>query len=159
MIHQKEKNLLKNWEIVSVNPNEKNWNWKDLFCYWGTNIQSIIGFSLISSLYLIYNINFLIVLLGTLIASILVYFFSNLIGKPSQTSGLPFPVILRTSMGVNGARYIALLRGLVGIFMFGVQTYFISKSIGYLIRITLFSIDNTLLNHEIFLSFNCVILV
>ena len=75
MIHQKEKNLLKNWEIVSVNPNEKNWNWKDLFCYWGTNIQSIIGFSLISSLYLIYNINFLIVLLGTLIASILVYFF------------------------------------------------------------------------------------
>ena len=75
MIHQKEKNLLKNWEIVSVNPNEKNWNWKDLFCYWGTNIQSIIGFSLISSLYLIYNINFLIFLLGTLIASILVYFF------------------------------------------------------------------------------------
>ncbi len=153
MIHQKEKNLLKNWEIVSVNPNEKNWNWKDLFCYWGTNIQSIIGFSLISSLYLIYNINFLIVLLGTLIASILVYFFSNLIGKPSQTSGLPFPVILRTSMGISGAKYVALLRGIVGIFMFGVQTFFISKSIGYLIRILIFSIDSNILEQDYNLVF------
>ena len=141
MIQQKENFPLKNWEIVSINPNNKNWNWKDLFCFWGNNVQSVIGFSLIASLYLVYNLNFLTVLIGCLIASFLVYIFANLIGKPSQKHGLPFPVILRTSMGINGARYIALLRGLVGIFMFGVQTFFISKSIGYLIRITLFSID------------------
>jgi len=45
VIQQKEKSNLINWEIVSVNPNNKIWNWKDLFCYWGANIQSIIGFS------------------------------------------------------------------------------------------------------------------
>ena len=56
MIQQKEKNQLQNWELVSVNPNDKNWNWKDLFCFWGVNIQSVIGFSLIASLYLIYNL-------------------------------------------------------------------------------------------------------
>ena len=153
MIQDKEKFHLTNWEIVSVNPSDKNWTWQDLFYLWGNSVQSIIGFSLVASLYLMYNLNFLVVLSGCLVASFLVYILSNLIGLPSQKHGLPFPVILRTSMGVNGARYIALLRGLVGIFMFGVQTYFISKSIGYLIRITLFSIDNTLLNHEIFLSF------
>ena len=153
MIQEKENFPLTNWEIVSVNPSDKNWTWQDLFYLWGNSVQSIIGFSLVASLYLMYNLNFLVVLSGCLIASFLVYILSNLIGLPSQKHGLPFPVILRTSMGVNGARYIALLRGLVGIFMFGVQTYFISKSIGYLIRITLFSIDNTLLNHEIFLSF------
>ena len=35
MIQEKEKFPLKNWEIVSVNPSEKNWTWKDLFCFWG----------------------------------------------------------------------------------------------------------------------------
>ena len=142
-----------NWELVSVNPNNKIWNWKDLFCFWGSNIQSIIGFSLIASLYLVYQLNFFIVLIGCIIGSILVYIFSNLIGKPSQKHGIPFPVFLRLSMGVYGARYVATLRGLVGIFMFGVQTYFISKSIGYLIRISLFSIDSTILDKDIFLLF------
>ena len=37
--------------------------------------------------------------------------------------------------------------------MFGVQTYFLSKAIGYLIRIFFFSIDNTILDNEIFLLF------
>ena len=153
MIQQKEKFPLTNWEIVSINPSAKNWTWKDLFCLWGNAIQSVIGFSLIASLYLIYDLNVIIVFLGTLIASLLVYFFSNLIGKPSQKYGLPFPVILRLSAGVNGARYLALLRALVGIFMFGVQTFFISKSIGYLIRITIFKIDPNFLNEDIFLFF------
>jgi len=142
-----------NWELVSVNPNNKIWNWKDFFCFWGSNIQSIIGFSLIASLYIVYQLNFFVVLTGCIIGSLLVYFFSNLIGKPSQKHGIPFPVFLRLSMGVYGARYVAMLRGLVGIFMFGVQTYFISKSIGYLFRISLFSIDSAILDKDIFLLF------
>jgi len=153
VIQQKEKSNLMNWELVSVNPNNKIWNWKDFFCFWGSNIQSIIGFSLIASLYLVYQLNFFVVLSGCIIGSLLVYFFSNLIGKPSQKNGIPFPVFLRLSMGIYGARYVAMLRGLVGIFMFGVQTYFISKSIGYLIRISLFSIDSTILDKDIFLLF------
>jgi NCS1 family nucleobase:cation symporter-1 len=153
VIQQKENFSLRNWEIVSVNPAEKNWTWKDLFCFWGNSVQNIIGFSLIASLYLVYDLNAIIVFIGTLAASLLIYFFSNLIGKPSQKHGLPFPVILRISMGVNGARYVALLRGLVGIFMFGVQTFFISKSIGYLLRIFLFKIDSNILNNEIFFTF------
>ena len=142
-----------NWELVSVNPNNKIWNWKDFFCFWGSNIQSIIGFSLIASLYIVYQLNFFVVLTGCIIGSLLVYFFSNLIGKPSQKHGIPFPVFLRLSMGVYGARYVAILRGLVGVFMFGIQAYFISKSIGYLIRISLFSIDSAILDKDIFLLF------
>ena len=37
--------------------------------------------------------------------------------------------------------------------MFGVQTYFLSKAFGYLIRILIFSIDSSLLNNDIFLVF------
>ena len=153
MSQQKSKKTLINWDLVSVNPNDKNWDWKDLFCFWGVNIQSVIGFSLITSLYLIYNLNTLIVFFGTIFGSLLVYFFSNWIGKPSQKFGLPFVVLLRSSLGVKGAKYFGLLRGLVGIFMFGIQTYFLSKAFGYLIRIIIFSIKPTLLDHEFLLTF------
>jgi len=150
---QKSKKTLINWDLVSVNPNDKNWNWKDLFCFWGVNIQSVIGFSLITSLYLIYDLNSMVVFFGTLIGSIFVYFFSNLIGNPSQKFGLPFVVLLRSSMGVTGAKYFGLLRGLVGIFMFGIQTYFLSKAFGYLVRIIIFSIQPDILDHNIILTF------
>ena len=152
-MQEKSKNILLNWEIVSVNPNDKKWDWKDLFCFWGVNIQSIIAFSLITSLYLVYELNFLIVFLGTLIGSLFVYLFANLIGSPSQKYGIPFPVLLRTSFGFKGAKYFSLLRGFVGIFMFGVQTYFLSKALGYLIRISFYSINNTILDQDIFLIF------
>ena len=153
MIQEKSNIQLTNWELVSVNPSNKIWNWKDLFCFWGNTIQSIIGFSIIASLYLVYELNVSVVFFGTFTAAILIVFLSNLIGKPSQKHGIPFPVFLRTSMGIFGAKYVAILRGLVAIFMFGVQTFFLSKSIGYLIRMSLFSIDSTFLDKEIFTLF------
>ncbi|MFL2886740.1 MAG: cytosine permease [Candidatus Pelagibacter sp.] len=153
MNQEKEKFTLRNWELVSVNPNSRNWTSSDYFNFWAINTQSVIGFSLIASFYLLYDLNSIIVLSGSLIATFLIFIFTNLIGKTSQSSGLPFPVILRLSMGFNGARYIGMLRGLIGIFMFGVQTFFISKSIGYLIRIFLYQIDNQILSNEYLLMF------
>jgi len=150
---QKSKDTLKNWNLVTVNPSNKNWDWKDLFCFWSINIQSIIGFSLITSLYVIYNINSLIVFIGTILGSLLVYFFCNLIGKPSQKFGLPFVVLLRSSLGFRGAKYFGLTRFLVGTFLFGIQTYFLSKAFGYLIRIIFFYFDASLLDQEFFLLF------
>ena len=153
MNQNKTKYSLSNWELVSINPNDKSWDWKDLFCYWGCNIQSVIAFSLIGSLYLIYELNVFVVLFGSLIGSFFVYFFANIIGKPSQKYGLSFPVILRSSLGVKGAKYFGLLRALVGFFMFGIQTYFLSKLFSYIIRIFIFSSDNKILDQDIFLVF------
>ena len=153
MNQPKVKYSLSNWDLITVNPNYKTWNWKDLFCFWGVNIQSIIAFSLIASLYIVYDLNTFVVFFGTILGSFLVYIFSNLIGKPSQKFGLPFVVLLRSSLGFNGAKYLGLLRALVGIFMFGVQTYIISKAFGYLIRILIFTIDSSLLSKDIFSFF------
>ena len=153
MNQDKEKFQLKNWELVSINPNNNNWDWKDYFSLWAVKLQSVIGFSLIGSIYLLYDINSIVVFSGCLFATVLVYFFCNIIGKISQISGLSFPVILRLSMGFNGARYVGMIRGLVGIFMFGVQSFFISRSFGYLLRIFIYKFDNQLLNHEILLIF------
>ena len=153
MTQQKSKKTLINWDLVSVNPNDKDWDWKDLFCFWGVNIQSVIGFSLIASLYFIYDLNSFVVFFGTLIGSLLVYFLSNWIGRPSQKFGLPFIVLLRSSLGVRGAKYFGLIRFLVGVVLFGIQTYFLSKAFSYLLRIALFSYDPSLLDRQIFLTF------
>ncbi len=142
-----------NWELVAINPTNKNWNWTDLFCFWGVNIQSVIGFSLIASLYVIYNLNTFVVFFGSIIGSVLVYFFSNLIGSPSQKYGLPFATLLRSSLGYSGAQFFGFLRSIVGIFMFGIQTYFLSKAISYLIRILFFTMDSSILDKDIFLTF------
>ena len=61
MNQPKVKYSLSNWDLVTVNPNYKTWDWKDLFCFWGNNIQSIIAFSLITSLYLVYDLSFVVV--------------------------------------------------------------------------------------------------
>ena len=153
MSQEKTNIHLTNWDIVGINPNDKNWTSGDIFCFWANNIQSLIGFSLIASLYLVYDLNILVVLASSLIAGTLVAVLANLIGRPSQKYGLPFPVILRSSFGVSGARYIGMLRGIVGLFMFGVQTYYLSKAFTYLIRICLFSIENTILENDILLIF------
>ncbi|MBD1173000.1 cytosine permease [Pelagibacterales bacterium SAG-MED03] len=142
-----------NWNLVTVNPNNKTWDWKDLFCFWGVNIQSIIGFSLIASLYIMYSLNTFVVFFGTILGSFFIYLFSNIIGKPSQKFGLPFAVLLRSSLGFNGAKFFGLIRSLVGIFLFGIQTYFLSKIFVYLIRISLFTIDESILQEDIFIFY------
>lgn len=153
MIPAKDKYQLKNWELVSINPNSRDWHWFDFFNFWAVSIQSIIGFSLIASLYLLYDLNSLIVLSGTLFSGLIIFYLTNLIGSISQNSGLPFPVILRISLGFSAAKYFGLVRGLIGVFMFGAQTFFISKSLGYILRIILYNFDNQLLNHEFLLIF------
>ena len=79
MSRKKVKYSLSNWDLVSVNPSYKVWTWKDLFSFWAVNIQSVIAFSLIASLYIVYNLNTFVVFFGTLIGSLLVYFLAELL--------------------------------------------------------------------------------
>ena len=32
---------LTNWDIVGINPNDKNWTSRDIFCFWANNINFI----------------------------------------------------------------------------------------------------------------------
>jgi NCS1 family nucleobase:cation symporter-1 len=57
----------------------------------------------------------------------------NLIGRPSQKYGIPYPVVARLAFGVMGANLAATVRGVVGIVWYGVQTYFASKAVQVLV--------------------------
>jgi NCS1 family nucleobase:cation symporter-1 len=69
-----------------------------------------------------------------MIVGIMVVFgLMNLIGAPSLKYGVPYPVVARISFGVVGANLAAVVRGVVGIVWYGVQTYFASKAVEVLV--------------------------
>jgi len=57
-----------------------------------------------------------------------VQFFCNLVAKPSQVTGTPYPVICRASFGVLGANIPAIIRGLIAVAWYGIQTYLASAA-------------------------------
>ena len=92
-LEKSKKNLI-NWDLVTVNPNNKNWNWKDLFCYWGVSIQSVIGFSLITSLYVVYNLNAFVVFIDLIF--LIIQRIEGIIFKPCTAIYLKFFMNLKS---------------------------------------------------------------
>ena len=54
--------------------------------------------------------------------------FTNLIAKSSQQTGTPYPVICRATFGVLGANIPAVIRGLIAVAWYGIQTYLASSA-------------------------------
>jgi len=113
--------------------------WFEIFNVWSNDIQSLFGYTLAATLFISYGLNGWAVFAGILLAGFIVMGLVNLSGKPSVLYGVPYPVIARISMGVKGAKFPALVRGIVAIFWYGVQTYFASTALALLF--------NALLDH------------
>ena len=62
------------------------------------------------------------VLVSLVIGIMIVMVFCNLVAKPSQMTGVPYPVINRAIFGVKGANIPAIIRGCIAIAWYGVQT-------------------------------------
>ena len=67
------------------------------------------------------------------LAGFFIMWLVNLSGKPSVKHGIPYPVFARVSMGVFGANFPAMARGLVAMFWYGAQTYAASTAVALLI--------------------------
>ena len=68
-----------------------------------------------------------------ILAGFFISWLVNLSGKPSVEHGIPYPVFARVSMGVFGANFPAMARGLVAMFWYGAQTYAASTAVALLI--------------------------
>ncbi|CUK18123.1 Allantoin transport protein [Ruegeria denitrificans] len=120
---------LYNEDLAPVPVNERDWGWFELFNVWANDVQSLFGYTLAASLFLTYGLNGWAVFAGIVLAGFIVMGLVNLVGKPSVKYGIPFAVMARASMGVRGANFPALIRAVVAIFWFGVQTYFASTAL------------------------------
>ena len=123
---------LYNHDLAPSAPEARTWGVFSLFAMWMSDVHSVGGYTFAASLFFL-GLNGWQVLISMTAGIVAVYFLMNLIGRPSQRYGIPYPVVARISFGVMGANLGAVVRGIVGIVWYGVQTYFASKAVQVLI--------------------------
>jgi len=124
---------LYNKDLAPTDPKNKTWGWFEIFNVWANDVQSLFGYTLAASLFLTYGLNGWAVFLAILLAGFFIMWLVNLSGKPSVKLGIPYPVFARASMGVIGANFPAMVRGIVAMFWYGAQTYFASTAVALLL--------------------------
>jgi len=124
---------LYNKDLAPTDKKKKNWGWFEIFNVWANDVQSLFGYTLAASLFLTYGLNGWAVFLAILLAGFFIMWLVNLSGAPSVKYGIPYPVFARASMGVIGANFPAMVRGIVAMFWYGAQTYFASTAVALLI--------------------------
>src|SRR6201991_1498259 len=123
---------LHNRDLAPVPHDKRTWTGYSIFAMWMSDVHSVGGYTFAASLFLL-GISGWQVLLALAVGILIVYVLMNWVGKPSYVHGIPFPVMARVSMGVMGANLAAVIRGVVGIVWYGVQTYFASKAVATLL--------------------------
>jgi len=125
---------LYNKDLAPTDKKDKTWGWFEIFNVWANDVQSLFGYTLAASLFLTYGLNGWAVFLAILLAGFFIMWLVNLSGKPSVKLGIPYPVFARASMGVIGANFPAMVRGIVAMFWYGAQTYFASTAVALLLK-------------------------
>ena len=124
---------LYNKDLAPTPSSDKNWGWFEIFNVWANDVQSLFGYTLAASLFLASGLNGWAVFLALILAGFFIMWLVNLSGKPSVKHGIPYPVFARVSMGVFGANFPAMARGIVAMFWYGAQTYAASTAVALLI--------------------------
>ena len=106
---------------------EQKWGWYSIFAFWMSDVHSVGGYVFAASLFAL-GLNGIQVFISLLVGISIVLVFANLMGKPGQKAGAPFPVIARMSFGVFGANIPAVIRGLIAVVWYGIQTVLASSS-------------------------------
>jgi NCS1 family nucleobase:cation symporter-1 len=124
---------LYNPDLAPTPKEQKNWGWFEIFNVWANDVQSLFGYTLAASLFLYSGLNGWAVFAALILAGFFISWLVNLSGRPSVEHGIPYPVFARVSMGVFGANFPAMARGLVAMFWYGAQTYAASTAVALLI--------------------------
>ena len=106
----------------------QNWTSYNIFAFWMSDVHSVGGYVTAGSLFAL-GLTSWQVFVALIVGIVIVQFFCNLVAKPSQMAAVPYPVICRAPFGVKGANIPAIIRGLIAVAWYGVQTYLASASL------------------------------
>ncbi len=106
----------------------QRWGSYNIFAFWMSDVHSVGGYVTAGSLFALGLASWQ-VLVALLVGITIVYFFCNLVAKPSQVTGVPYPVICRSVFGVLGANIPAIIRGLIAVAWYGIQTFLASAAL------------------------------
>ncbi|MGY2746791.1 NCS1 family nucleobase:cation symporter-1 [Arthrobacter sp. UYCu723] len=107
---------------------ERKWTSYSFFAVWMSAIHNIGTYTFVAGLFVI-GLTGWQVLAAILIGTGILFFGMNWAGKMGQRTGVPFPVMARISFGIWGANIPALIRAVIAICWYGIQTYLASMAV------------------------------
>src|SRR3982750_3769703 len=107
---------------------DQHWGSYNIFAFWMSDVHSVGGYVTAGSLFAL-GLSSWQGLVSLVVGITIVYFFCNLVAKPSPSTGVPYPVINRSAFGVLGANVPAIIRGLIAVAWYGIQTYLASAAL------------------------------
>lgn len=107
---------------------KQRWSSYNIFAFWMSDVHSVGGYVTAGSLFAL-GIQSWQVLVSLVVGIVIVQVFTNLVAKPSQKTGVPYPVVNRAIFGIKGANIPAIIRGIIAIAWYGVQTYLAAASL------------------------------
>src|SRR6478735_2007801 len=107
---------------------KQTWKSYNFFAFWMSDVHSVGGYVTAGSLFAL-GLAAWQVLIALLVGITIVYFLCNLVAKPSHRTATPYPVASRIPFGVLGANVPAIIRGLIAVAWYGIQTYLASNAL------------------------------
>ncbi|MFR9750942.1 NCS1 family nucleobase:cation symporter-1 [Nocardia sp. 004] len=119
---------LVNDDLAPTTKETATWRTWDIFCLWMTSAHSIASYGFAVGM-LALGMTGWQTMLALFTGVLVLWLGSNLVGVAGQRVGVPFPVFARAAFGVFGANIPALLRAVVAVFWYGIQTYLASTAL------------------------------
>ncbi|MFC3997494.1 NCS1 family nucleobase:cation symporter-1 [Nocardiopsis sediminis] len=107
---------------------KRTWGTYSVFALWMADTHAISNYTFAAGLFIL-GLAAWQVFVALLVGITLVYIGMNLMGHAGHRTGVPFPVLARVSFGVHGANIPALIRAVIAIAWYGIQTWLASVAL------------------------------
>lgn len=110
-----------NPNIAPLPKNAKSWNWVNFTTIWAGMSHNVVAFELAGLLTFEFGGPLALFIVAFAYGSLLIALYLN--GHIGAKWGIPYPSAVRPMFGVRGARIPVIMRGVVALFWFALQTY------------------------------------
>lgn len=124
---------LYNEDLAPVPPSGRTWNIYHLMSLWMNVAHNAASYTWAAGIFLTLGISAFDMTIGIFVGCVILSIGCVLAGLIGQKTGSPFPVISRITWGIWGANVAAIIRGIVAIAWYGVQTYLASIALNAII--------------------------
>lgn len=128
---------LLNEDLAPAKEEQRTWGTYSLFSLWMNDAHNASNYMFAAGLYIgtgtLMGMTPLAIVVGILIATFVIFVACNITGYMGYETGAPYPVVSRVTWGVMGANFPAIVRGIVAIGWYGIQTYVASIALDLII--------------------------
>lgn len=120
---------LYNEDLAPIPLEKRTWGWLNFTTVWMGMVHNIVSYEVAGSL-LALGMNVWQAMTTVVVANVILIAAMWLNSIAGAKYGVPFPVLIRSAFGYNGAKIAVLVRGFVAIFWFSIQAYSGSQAVG-----------------------------